>query len=371
MEDGRVAVEPSGERLRMAGLGAAVVLGVLATIAVHLVLGTGAPVRGAAVAVGMVADGPTVYDGGFNWSAYQGLLRAESELGIVPHVYTSTSSADFGPNFQQCVNEENALCIGVTFFMADAISEAAAANTGTYFAIVDTTLESYGPNLRGLIFPPEEAAYLAGTLAGLMTESGVVGGIGGMEIPSVVAYLDPYRNGAQRADGAVTVPISYTGTFGDPALGAQVAQEMLGGGADVIFAAAGPTGNGALLTTTQSGAWAIGVDVDQYLTVFMSGTVPGADKLLTSAMKKIDNAVFQTISDVVSSSFTPGTAVYDLAADGVGLAPFHEAGPSVPQDVRDALEATRQGILDGTIDVNRPYLPHATYLPLVVNESSP
>ena len=268
------------------------------------------------------------------------------------------------------MDEGNALCIGVTFFMADAISEVAAANAGTYFAIVDTTFESYGPNVRGLIFPPEEAAYLAGTLAGLMTESGVVGGIGGWQIPSVEAFLVPYRNGAQRADGAVTVPISYTGTFGDPLLGAQVAQEMMGGGADVIFAAAGPTGNGAILTATQSGAWAIGVDNDQYLTVFMSGTVPGSDKLLSSAVKMIDIGVFQTISDVVASSFTPGTVAYDLAAGGVGLAPFHEAGPSVPQDVRDALDATRQGILDGTIDVNRPYLPYATYLPLVVSNTT-
>jgi basic membrane lipoprotein Med (substrate-binding protein (PBP1-ABC) superfamily) len=361
-------LDPSCQHSRIARLGAALILGALAIVAVHLALGSGPPVRGSAVGVGLVADGPVVYDNSLNQLAYEGMLRAESELGIVPHVYTTTGPGDFVPNLQQCADDGNSLCLGLGFWMAEAISEVASSRPMTYFAIADGTLDSYGPNVRGILFPTEGAGYMAGTLAGLMTESGVVGGIGGWQIPPVEAYLIPFEAGARRANGPITVLIDYTGSFNDPPLGAQVAQQMMGEGADVIFAAAGPTGNGAILTATQSGAWAIGVDGDQYLTLFMSGTVPGADRLLSSAMKRVDIGVFETISDVVAGVFTSGTVAYDFTAGGVGLAPFHDADPYVPQDVRDALEETRQAILDGSIDVHHPY---PAYVPLILNGPSP
>jgi len=107
------------------------------------------------------------------------------------------------------------------------------------------------------------------------------------------------------------------------------------------------------------------------LTVFLSGTVPGSDRLLSSAVKNWDNTVHATIADVVSGTFTSGTMVYGLAADGVGLAPFHEADLLVPQDVRDALDTVTQGIIDGTIDVYKPCGIYYLYLPLVARNSSP
>ena len=112
-------------------------------------------------------------------------------------------------------------------------------------------------------------------------------------------------------------------------------------GADVIFGVGGNTGNGAILTATQSGAWAIGVDTDQYNTVFESGSVAGSDRLLSSAMKRLDNAVFDTIGDVISGTFTSGTVLYTVAEDGVGLAPFHETDPLIPHE--RAQPALRRG----------------------------
>ena len=132
----------------------------------------------------------------------------------------------------------------------------------------------------------------------------------------------------------------------------------------MIFGAAGAAGNGAILTATQSGRQAIGVDSDQYVALFGSGSVAGANKLLGSAMKRVDNATYDTIADVISGTFTSGNVLYGLPDDGVGLAPFHGADPSVPQSVRTAINAARQGIVNGTIDVNedcRTYL----YLPLI------
>lgn len=115
----------------------------------------------------------------------------------------------------------------------------------------------------------------------------------------------------------------------------------------------------------QTGAWGIGTDTDWYFNVFENGAVDGADKLLTSAMKHFDNAVFDTISDVKFGEFTSGPVLYDLAVDGVGLAPFHEADPFVPQGVRDEIDQVRQGIINGTIDIHddcRFYV----YLPLTI-----
>ena len=325
----------------------------------------------AAVSVGLVPDEQGVTDLSINQLAYEGLLRAESDLGVTGNVYTPAGAAEYEAKLQECADAGNDLCISVGFLMAEATQNVASANPDTLFALVDSESSTPLSNLRGILFAADEVGYLAGTLAGLMTESDVIGGVGGMQIPSVEAFLVPYGIGAHCANLQTTVLLTYTGTFGDPELGAQVAQQMLDQGADVIFAAAGPTGNGALLTTTQSGAWAIGVDVDQYFTLFGGGSVPGADHLLSSAMKRVDNAIYQTIADVVAGTFAGGAVEYGLLEDGVGLAPYHEADASVPSSVRDALEAVRQGIIDGTIDIYEPCEAYRTYLPFVMVGSSP
>ena len=317
-------------------------------------------------AVGLVTDGPAVDDAAFAWMAYQGLLRAQMELGVAGTVYTSTSSADYGPNLQQCVDDGNDLCIGVGWAMTDATVAAAQANPATLFAIIDVAPDTYPPNLRGITFAADEVGYLAGTLAGLMTASDVVGDIGGMPIAPVDDFLYGYRNGAQCANPDATVLITYTMDFGDQAVGATYAQALIDQGADVIFAAAGGAGFGAVLTATQSGVWGIGVDIDYYDVVFGGGTVDGAEWLLSSALKRVDNAVFTTAGDVVSGTFAAGTVRYGLESGGVGLAPFHDADPFVSQSVRDALAAVKQGIIAGTIDISDPCSGFYAYLPLVM-----
>jgi basic membrane protein A len=317
------------------------------------------------VAVGFVPDEAGVSDNGFNELSYQGLLRAESEMGVIGSVYTPTHSGEYEPKLQQCVDEGNDLCIAGGWLLTDATSNVANANLGTSFSIVDTSFESYPDNLRGMLFAADESGYLAGTLAGLMTESDVIGTIGGMEIPPVELFTEGYRNGAQCANPAVDVLVEYAGDFGNYELGAEMAQNMIAQGADAIFGVGGSTGIGAVITATQSDVWGIGVDTDFYINVFNNGAVEGADKLLSSAMKRIDNAVFATISDVISGTFTSGDLLYDLSKDGVGLAPFHETDPYVSQSVRDALDDVTQGIIDGSIDVNTPCGGAYIYLPVV------
>lgn len=158
--------------------------------------------------------------------------------------------------------------------------------TTTKFALVDHEF-SYPPaNLRGFTFASSEVGYLAGVLAGKMTASNVVGAVAGMSIPPVDLFVTGYRNGVLCSNPYITasVLITYANTFIDPNLGAQIAQQQIAHRADVIFNIAGPTGNGAILTATQSGQWAIGVDADQYLSVFGNGSVPGSNKLLSTVV---------------------------------------------------------------------------------------
>ena len=353
---------------RLCGIGFSVIAAMTVLLGLSLLLKWQpvSSVNAQTVTIGLITDIGGVNDKAFNQLSYQGLLRAQSELGIVGKVYSSTTPADYGPNLQQCVTDGSSLCITVGFLMANDTLNAATTYTRTKFATVDYDYSSngYPSNLQGMIFAEKEAGYLAGVLAGKMTHSNVVGVVGGIAVPPVVRYAEGYRNGARCANLTVTVILSYTNSFVDPALGAQVAQSMLAQRADVIFGAGGNTGNGAVLTATQSGAWGIGVDIDQYYTLFLSGTVSGSNKLLTSAMKKVDGAVFSVIADVVSNTFTSGTVTYTVAKNGVGLAPFHEADPSVPQAVRNELESVEQGIANKTIDVNGP-CPSKVYLPFI------
>jgi hypothetical protein len=218
------------------------------------------------------------------------------------------------------------------------------------FAIVDVTLPSYPGNLRGMGFATEESGYMAGALAGMMTQSEVVGSVAGMQITPVEQFVEPYRHAAKCANPDVTALITYTGTFGDPDLGAQTAQEMITKSADVIFGAGGQTGTGGILTATQSGAWGIGVDLDQYLTAFEEGAVDGSEYLLSSAVKGLDVAVYETIADFVAAAFTSGTVIYDIADGATGLAPFHEAADAVPSTVRGRLARIRGDLVAHSID---------------------
>jgi basic membrane protein A len=314
--------------------------------------------------IGLVPTEDGVVDDLWSRMAYEGLMRAESELEVTGTVYTPTNSEDYGAKLDQCHTDGNELCISVGFQLSEATMNAATTYTDTNFAIVDIDYESYPDNLRGITFNAKESAYLAGVLAGHMTLSDAIGAVAGMQIPPVEVFAEGYRNGAQCANPAMNVLIEYTGDFGNPEIGAQAAQGMIAQGADVIFGVGGNMGNGAVITATQSGVWGIGVDVDIYTSVFENGALDGSDKLLTSVVKNIDNAVFDTISDVISGTFSAGTIMYGLAENGVGLAPFHEADPYVSQSVRDSLDSTTQGIINGTIDVNYDCRVEV-YLPLL------
>jgi len=306
--------------------------------------------RAAPLKVGLVVTESSIDDMGWNWLSYQGLLRAENELDVIGTLYTAINDQDYESKAMQCASEGNSLCIGVGFFFIDPMLNAANANPGTNFAVLDTDVENPPLNFRSIGFSEEESGYLAGTLAGMRTASHTIGAVGGMEIPPVVKFVEGYRNAAQCINPGVLVLITYAGSFTDPDLGAAIAEAQIAQGADLIFAAAGGTGTGALKYATQHGAFAIGVDVDEYLSTFEEGAVSGANLLLTSAMKRLDNGVYFTISDMIQGNFTSGSVRYSLADGGVGLAPYHETEALVTQQMRGVLERVERGLMAGLID---------------------
>ena len=302
--------------------------------------------------VGLVTDVGGIADNGWNWLAYQGLLQAETEYGVVGTLYEPVTGDDYAPLLHQCATDGNKLCFAVGFLMADAVMTTANANPGTNFAILDVSPENPLANLRGIQFDEKQAGYLAGTLAGKMTSSNKIGVVAGMEIPPVIAFAEGYRNGAQCSNPDVDVTINYTGSFDNYDLGVASAQNMMLQGIDTIFGVGGQNGHGGIIYGTQHGAWGIGVDVDQYNSLFANGTVLGSDKMLTSAMKNLDFGVKQTIFDYLNGSFTSGTVTYHLADSGVGLAPYHETDDDIPADAKNFVNGVQAGIIDGSININ-------------------
>ncbi len=288
----------------------------------------------------------------FSSMSRSGLLRAMSRYSIASSEYI-TSGSNIWENVNRCATEGNELCISVSFLFADATYQAALNHPETLFNLLDWYggFDTYPDNLRSVSFAHDELGYLAGVLAAKMTTSQVIGDIGGMEIPPVTDFMNTYRIGAECTSPTVSVLEQYTGTFSDPDLGAQVAEDMMALNADVIFAPAGGTGEGAILFSAQQGAWVIGVDVDQYLTVFGNGVIMGAEKILTSAMKRVDNVVYATVADYMKNAFTPGNWLANLANQGVALAPWHEA--VIPAAVKAYMLKLQKAIIAGTVDIHQ------------------
>jgi basic membrane protein A and related proteins len=218
---------------------------------------------------------------------------------------------------------------------------------------VDFAYDPALPNVRGLVFAEDQAGYLAGVLAASMSKSNNIAVVGGIEgVPAVKRYVLGYENGAKSVKPDITVQKVYIDSFTDRARGAEAAKNFISQGADVIFGAGGQTGSGGIQAAAQQGVWVIGVDQDEYVTTFQNGAAPGSDKILSSAMKRVDNAVYSAIKDAQAGTLQGGTQLYDAKSQGVGLAPFHKAESSIPADVQSKLTQTLSGLADGTIKTN-------------------
>ena len=299
------------------------------------------------VRVALVTDIGGLNDRGFNALANQGLQRAKSELGIDGRVFISDAASDYVPNLSRAARDGYDLVIGVGFLMGDALANVAARFPETSFAIVDfgwDALEGQPENVRGLVFAEHEAGYLAGVAAATLAEEGAVSSVGGQEVPAVVAFLAGYEAGAKATTPGIRVLEDYSQDFVAQDKCKELALKQIAAGSRVVFAAAGGCGLGALQAANERSIWGIGVDNDQSFL---------GPHILTSATKKVDVAVFDTIEDVVDDSFTGGgDSLYDVANRGVG---YGEVSADAPdrEALIETLETVAARIADGELEIPR------------------
>ncbi len=295
--------------------------------------------------VGLITDLGQLDDNGFNELAYNGLKRAERELGIEGRVVESKSAADYIPNMTALVRQGYDLIIGVGYAQGDSVDQAAAKFPDVKFAIVDvdqTGLKHAPANVQGLLFREEQVGYLAGYLAGLTEQrrgaKQIVSAVGGFKEPPVDRFIAGYRAGAEAAAPGTTVLYQYSSDWDDQAKCKELALNQIALGSGVVFQVAGGCGLGALSAAADKGVWGIGVDADQ---AFLG------PHILTSALKGVDEAVFLTIKAVLDGTWKGGgNAVFGLDVNGVGLG---TVSSKVPQEDLDALEQVKADIASGAI----------------------
>ena len=299
---------------------------------------------GVALKVGLVADAGELNDNGFNELAYNGLKRAERELGIKGRVVEANSAADYVPNMTTLARQGYDLIIGVGFAQGDAIAAAAKRFPDTNFAIVDVdqaSLKGKPANVQGLLFREQQVGYLVGYLAALTARrdgAESISAVGGFKEPPVDRYIAGYRAGADAAVPGTKVTWGYSQDWEDQAKCKEMALNQIAAGSKVVFQVAGGCGLGALSAAQDENVWGIGVDADQS---FLGPHV------LTSALKGVDSAVFLTIKALQDGTFQGGKNVdFGIDQDGVGLG---KVSPKANEQDVAATRKVEQKLADGEI----------------------
>ncbi len=312
-------------------------------------------VTGQFLKVGMVTDMAGIADHSFNQNTWAGLQRAEQELGVQADYRESLSEADYEPNIAAFAQADYDLIFTVGYLMTDATANMAGAYPGSQLAIMDVAYDPPIPNVAGVLFAVDEAAFAAGYLAAgwaVLQDPAdpQIGYVGGMLIPPVEQFTVGYESGAAyynlQKGTAVEVKGVYVGSFVDYDTGKAVGASLITQGVDVVFGVGGETGNGALAAAKEAGKWGIGVDIDQYY------TLPDMrDILLTSVLKRLDNAAYAVVRKTQLGTFPSGNVYLGmLENDGVGLAPYHDFEGLIPAALDAEVKAVMAGIIAGTID---------------------
>lgn len=305
----------------------------------------------------MATDTGGLGDGSFNDGSYAGLQMAEAEGIAEARVVESKQMTDYVPNLSGLAEDGADVVFAVGFLMADAMIEAAQNNPETMYAGIDIWVDpaTAPKNALGISFNEHEAGYLAGIVAGYMTKDyasksdrlnneNVIGVILGLDIPPCEKYEVGFAAGAKSVNPDVKVLQAVAGSFTDQAKGKELALAMINEGADIVFQVAGGTGMGVIAAAQEEGVLAVGVDVDQY--------AAAPEAILTSAMKGLSAATYQTIKSVSDGTFEGGTnLMLGLAQDAVGIAPYHNFDSVVPKMVKDAVSIAAKKIKDGSLTV--------------------
>ena len=289
--------------------------------------------------IGLVTDVGGVNDGSFNQTAWEGMERAAEELGVTVNYLESGTDADYAPNLETFADEEYDLIISIGYMLADATRTAAEQNPDIKFAIVDDATIDL-PNVTCLMFRAEQASYLAGYVAGKTTKTNNVGYVAGMVNETMNQFGYGYCAGVLDANPDAKIQQFNANSFADAATGKTMANTAITNGADIVFQAAGATGLGVIEACQEAGVYAIGVDSDQ------SSIAPST--VLTSAMKRVDNAVYNAVEELMDGSLEGGVQSFDLAAGGVDIAPTQDL---IAPEVISAVDEVKEKIVSGEIEV--------------------
>ncbi len=312
--------------------------------------------------VGLVTDTGGVNDKSFNQSAWAGVQKAMTDLGVQGKFIESKQTTDYEKNIDQFANDGYDVIITVGFLMGDATAAKAKQYPNIKFAIIDnsyfptagsaacpdTVTDCYKDggltNVNSLMFQEDQVGFLAGVLAAGMSTTGTICSVAGMQIPPVERYVIGYQNGAKWYKPSTTALNVYIPSFTDPATGKETGVSMIAQGCDVVFGVGGNTGNGGLLAAKEANLMAIGVDVDQY------NTYPEVQSaLISSAMKNVDVAVFEYLQSIANKTDVAGVVTANISNGGVGLAPFHDWDSKIPADVKAKIQEATDGLKNGTI----------------------
>ena len=286
------------------------------------------------------------FDRSFNQASFEGAERFKSETSVEYREFEIQSDAQREQALRRFAQQGNNPIVVAGFAQASAMEAVAADFPDTSFTIIDAVVDL--PNVRSVVFKEHEGSYLVGLLAGLKSESGKVGFVGGMDIGLIRRFACGYVQGVKAANSDAEVFQNMTGTTGaawnDPVKGGELAKGQIDQGADVIYHAAGGTGRGVLQAAADAGALGIGVDSNQnYLH-------PG--QVLTSMLKRVDVAVYNAMKDAMDGAFTPGLQVLGLAEEGVGFAVDENNEALITDEMMAAVEAAKAQIISGEIEVH-------------------
>lgn len=308
-------------------------------------------VSSAAVAADMkpavIYDMGGKFDKSFNEGVWNGVKKFTDETGVEVMEFEVTNETQREQAMRRMAERGATIVLGVGFAQADAISKVAAEFPDTQFSIIDVGWLD-APNLRQYVFKEHEGSYIVGVAAAMASQSGKVGFIGGMDIPLIRKFACGYVGGVKSVNAGAEVYQNMTGTtpsaWNDPAKGAELTQSQIDRGADVVYHAAGGTGGGVIQAAADAGKLAIGVDSNQ------NGMAPGS--VLTSMLKRVDVAAYETFMDAKNGNFSSGVRVLGLAEGGVDWALDDNNASLVTADMKAAVAEARADIVSGKVVVH-------------------
>ncbi len=295
----------------------------------------------------VVYDKGGKFDKSFNEGVWRGIRKFVDETGVDVQEFQVINETQREQAMRRLVRRGATVLLAVGFAQAQAIDAVAADHPDRLFAIIDVSWLNR-PNLRQYAFKEHEGSYLVGVAAALTSKAGKIGFVGGMDVPLIRKFACGYVQGAREARPGIAVLRNMTGTtqaaWNDPAKGAELARGQMDRGADVVYHAAGATGLGVIRAVADAGRLAIGVDSNQ------NGLAPG--HVLTSMLKRVDVAAYQTLKDAMEGRFTAGVVTLGLAEGGVDWAQDEHNAALVSGDVRAAVERAKADIISGRITVH-------------------